>query len=64
MKPHLSQIIRWYDMLILRYYNPMWYVPEYDEVDYKYLKEVTTDDEQHKMSENEDDSDAFSELNN
>ena len=43
MKPHLSKIIGWYDMLILRYYNCMWYAPEYDEVDYKYPKEVTTD---------------------
>ena len=33
MHPHLSKVIAWYDKLILRYYNPMWYPVGYDELD-------------------------------
>ena len=27
MHPHLSPVIGWYNMFILRYYNPLWYPP-------------------------------------
>ena len=30
MHPHLSPVIGWYDMFILRYYNPLWYPPGSD----------------------------------
>ena len=33
MHPHLSPVIGWYDMFILRYYNPMWYPPGSDKLD-------------------------------
>ena len=30
MHPHLSPVIGWYNMFILRYYNPLWYPPGSD----------------------------------
>ena len=66
MHPHLFKVIGWYDMLILRYYNPMWYIPGYDELDSKMYnierEQIIDEQEQDEILEYKDDSSILSDV--
>ena len=57
LHPTLSKVINWYNMLILRYYNPFWYIPEHDE----YAKRVYYEDGE-LSSHDEDQNTIFCQL--